>query len=122
MHPNFIQLEEFYFTELAAKLSNFHPSINFKERAAETKTKVEIEDVYARGRIAILEEKANQHSNVIAMLQNEVTRLSIDFGYFVGEVSSLSTAAARILPLLEEVSVQKTLIEAELNDSVAEQH
>jgi hypothetical protein len=38
--PNFIELEEFYFKELAAKLSNFHPSINFKERAAETKTKV----------------------------------------------------------------------------------
>jgi hypothetical protein len=36
---NFIELEEFYLTELAAKLSNFHPSINFKERAAETKTK-----------------------------------------------------------------------------------
>jgi hypothetical protein len=34
---NFIELEDFYFTKLAAKLSNFHPSINFKERAAETK-------------------------------------------------------------------------------------
>jgi hypothetical protein len=46
-NPNFIELEEFDFTELASKLSNFHPSINFKERAAETKTTVE--DVDARG-------------------------------------------------------------------------
>jgi phage host-nuclease inhibitor protein Gam len=54
------------------------------------------------------------------MLQNEVTRLSTDFGCFVGEVSSLSSAAARILPLLEEVSVLKTSIEEELNDLVIE--
>jgi hypothetical protein len=49
---NFIELEEFYFTEFAAKLSNFHPSINFKERAAETKAKTKakttVEDVDAR--------------------------------------------------------------------------
>jgi hypothetical protein len=123
--PNFIELEEFYFTQLAAKLaaklSHFHPSINFKERSAETKTKIKVEDIDARGRIAILEEKANQHSNVIAMLQNEVTRLFIDFGCFVGEVSSLSSAAARIRPLLEEVSVLKASIEEELNDSVFDQ-
>jgi hypothetical protein len=55
------------------------------------------------------------------MLQNEVTRLSIDFECFVCEVSSLSSAAARIRPLLEEVSVLKTSIEEELNDLVAEQ-
>jgi hypothetical protein len=130
--PNFSELEEFHFMELAAKLSDFHPSMNFKERAAETKTKTKattktktkVENVDARGRIAILEENANQHSNVIAMLQNEVTRLSIDFGCFVGEISSLSSlssAAARILPHSEEVSVLKTSIEEELNDSVVEQ-
>jgi hypothetical protein len=96
---NFIELEEFYFTEFAAKLSDFHPSINFKERTAETKPTTKVEDVDARGRIAILEEKTNQHSNVIAMFQNEVTRLSIDFECFLGEVSSLSSAAARIRPL-----------------------
>jgi phage host-nuclease inhibitor protein Gam len=55
------------------------------------------------------------------MLQNEVTRLSIEFGCFVGEISSLSSAATRIRPLLEEVSVLKTSIEEELNDSVVEQ-
>jgi hypothetical protein len=48
---NFIELEKFYFTELGAKLSNFHLSINFKERAAGTKTetKAKVEDVDARG-------------------------------------------------------------------------
>jgi hypothetical protein len=115
--PNFIKLEEFCFTELAAKLSNFPLSINFTEREAET----EAEDVNARGRIAILEEKANQHSNVNAMLQNEITQLSTDFGCFVDEVSSLRSAAARIWPLSEEISVLKTSIEEELNDSVVEQ-
>jgi hypothetical protein len=43
--PNFIELEELCFTELPAKLSDFHTSINFKERAAETS----VEDVDARG-------------------------------------------------------------------------
>jgi hypothetical protein len=55
------------------------------------------------------------------MLQNEVTLLCTDFGRFAGEVSSLRAAAARILPLSEEVSVLKTSIEEELNDSVVEQ-
>jgi hypothetical protein len=45
--------------------------------------------VDAHGRIAAHEEKANQHSNVIAKLQNEVTQLSTHFGRFIGEVSSL---------------------------------
>jgi hypothetical protein len=83
----FIELEEFCFMELAVNLSEFHPSINFKKRAAgtETETKVEGEDVDARRRIAILEEKANQHDHNIAMLQNKVTQLSTDFGRLGGE-------------------------------------
>jgi hypothetical protein len=49
--PNFIKLEEFCFTELAAKLSNFPLSINFKEGETETEagTEAEAEDVNARG-------------------------------------------------------------------------
>jgi hypothetical protein len=39
--------KEFRFSELAAKLSEFRPSMNFKEA----------EDADARGRIAVLEEK-----------------------------------------------------------------
>jgi hypothetical protein len=70
---------EFGFAELSAKLSEFRPSIDFKE--AET-----------RGRIAFLEEKSNQHSHFIAILQNKVTQLSTDFGRLVGEVSALRSA------------------------------
>jgi hypothetical protein len=74
-------------------------------------------DADARGRIAKLEESANQHSHVIVMLQccnvamlqcyevailqDKVTQLSTDFGYLVGEVSTLQSAASRIQPLLE---------------------
>jgi hypothetical protein len=86
---NYIELErwcdEFGFFELAAKLSEFGSSMDFqKER---------IEDADARGRIAVLEEKANQDSHVIAMLQNKVTQLSTDFGRLAGEVSALRSAA-----------------------------
>jgi hypothetical protein len=56
---------KFGFTEVAAKLSEFRPSMAFKE--------AEAEDADARGRIAALEEKANQHSHVIVMLPNKVT-------------------------------------------------
>jgi hypothetical protein len=40
---------------------------------------VEIEDANAPGRIAALEQQANQHSHVIAMLQDKVAQLSTDF-------------------------------------------
>jgi hypothetical protein len=80
---NFIGLKrlckEFDFSELAAKLSEFRSSMDFKEG--------ETED--ARGRIAALEEKANQHSHVIVVLQDKVTQLSTDFGRLVGEISAL---------------------------------
>jgi hypothetical protein len=73
---NFTELhrlcEEFGFSELAAKLSEFRPSMDSKE--------TETEDSDARGRIAALEEKSNQHSHVIAILQDKVTQLSTDFG------------------------------------------
>jgi hypothetical protein len=68
--------EEFGFSEFGAKLRDLRPSIDF--------TKAEDED--SCGRIAAVEEKANQHSHIIAMLQNEVTQLSTDFGRLVGEV------------------------------------
>jgi hypothetical protein len=76
---------EFGFTELAAKLSEFRPSMDFKEPEAE--------DADARGRIAALEENANQHDRDIAMLQDKVTQLSTDFEHLVGEVSALQSAA-----------------------------
>jgi hypothetical protein len=62
--------------------------MNFKEE--------ETEDADARGRIAAFEEKSNQHSHVIAILQDKVTQLSTDFGRIVGEVSSLRSASAVI--------------------------
>jgi hypothetical protein len=151
--PNFIELEQFCedfgFMELGVKLFDFRPSMNFTEGAAasaseatseaaskaktETETETEVKDMNAHGRIAAHEEKANQHSNVITKLQNEVTQLnstqlSTHFGRFVCEVSSLQSAiydlqsaAAGIETILEEVSALKTQIEQKLSDSVAEQ-
>jgi hypothetical protein len=91
--------EEFGFSELAAKLSAFHLSMNFKES--------ESEDADARGRIAALEEKVSQHSHVIAILQDKVTQLSTDFGCLVGEVSALRSTSASIKILSETVSTLK---------------
>jgi DNA helicase TIP49 (TBP-interacting protein) len=56
----------------------------------------EAEDADARGRIAPFEKKANEHSHIIAILQDKVTQLSTDFGGFVGEVSALRSASAGI--------------------------
>jgi uncharacterized coiled-coil protein SlyX len=112
---NFTELhrlcEEFGFSELAAKLSEFRPAMDFKEA----------EDADARGRISALEEKSNQHSHVIAILQDKVTQLSTDFGRLVGEVSALRSASAGIQTLSEEVSALKTQIGQKLNDPVVEQ-
>jgi hypothetical protein len=50
---NFTQLDwlcdEFGFTELATKLSEFRPSMDSKEAEAETETETETEDADARG-------------------------------------------------------------------------
>jgi hypothetical protein len=101
---NFAELkllcEEFGFVEFAVKLSDFRPSKDFKEA----------EDAEARGRIAALEEKSNQHDSVIAVLRDKVTRLSTDFECLVGEVSALRSAAAGIRTLSEEVSALKPQI------------
>jgi uncharacterized coiled-coil protein SlyX len=59
--------------------------MNFKEREA----KPEVEDANARGRIAALEKRSNQHSHVLAILQDKLTELSTDVGRLVGEVSAL---------------------------------
>jgi hypothetical protein len=110
-NTNFTELDrlskEFGFSELAAKLSEFHFSPDFKEAKAE--------DANARGRIAVLEEKTNQHSHVIAILQNKITQLSKDFGRLVSEVSALRSAAAGIQTLSEEVSALKTQMAEELS-------
>jgi hypothetical protein len=86
---NYTELErlcdEFCFSELAAKLSEFRLSMDFQ--------KEEAEDADARGRIAFLEEQSNEHSHVTAILEDKVTQLSTDFGRLVGEVSALRSAA-----------------------------
>jgi hypothetical protein len=109
---NFTELDrlcvEFGLTEIAAKLSEFRPSMAFKE--AEAKAEVEAEDADARGRIAALEENANQNSHVIAMLQNKITQLSTDFGRLVSEVSTLRSVSAGLQTLSEEFSALKTQI------------
>jgi outer membrane murein-binding lipoprotein Lpp len=81
----------------------------------------ESEDADACERVAVFEEKANQHSHVIVMLQSKVTQLSTDFGRLVGEVSALRSAAVGMQTLCEEVSAPKTQITAVLRDSVVQQ-
>jgi hypothetical protein len=109
---NFTELDrlckEFGFSELAAKLSEFRPSMDFKER--------ETEDADSRGRIAVLEEKTNQHSHFIAILEDKVSQVSTDFGRLVSEVSALRSASAGIQTLSEEVSALKKQIAQKLND------
>jgi hypothetical protein len=53
---------------------------------AEEDAESESEDWDANGQNAVLEGKGNQHSHVIAMLQDKVTQLSTDVERFVGEV------------------------------------
>jgi uncharacterized small protein (DUF1192 family) len=116
---NFTELdrlcEEFGFSELATKLSEFRPSMRFKEGETEDA------DADAGVRIASLEETANQHSHVIAILQNEVKQLFTEFGRLVGEVSALRSASARIQTLSEEISVLKTELAQKQNDPIDEQ-
>jgi hypothetical protein len=54
-----------------------------KEAEAEAEAETETEDVDARGRVAVLEQKANPHCHVIAILEDKVTQLSTDFGRLV---------------------------------------
>jgi hypothetical protein len=81
----------------------------------------ETEDADARRRIAVLEGKANQHSHVIAMLQDKVTQPSTDFDHLVDEVSALRSASVGIQRLSKEVPALKTQIGQKLNDPVVEQ-
>jgi outer membrane murein-binding lipoprotein Lpp len=78
----------------------------------------ESEGADARGGIAGLEEKTNQHSHVIAMLQHKVTQLSTDFGRLVSEVSALRSAAVGIQTLSEEVSALQTQIGQKVSDVI----
>jgi hypothetical protein len=106
--------EEFGFSELAAKLSKFRPSMDVAEE------ELEAQDADVRERIAVLEEMVNQPSHVIAILQEKVTQVSTYFGHLVGEVSALRSAAAGIQTLSEEVSALKTQIAEELSYPVFE--
>jgi hypothetical protein len=112
---NFTELhrlsKEFGFSQLAAKLSEFRPSMDSKES----------KDAEIRERITVLKEKSNQHSHVIAILQDKVTQLSTDFGRLIDEVSALRSASAGIQTLSEEVAALKTQIGQKLNDPVVKQ-
>jgi hypothetical protein len=61
--------KEFGFSEFETQLSEFRPSVDFKES----------EDADARGRIASLEEKANQHNRDIEILQSYNHFFSVKF-------------------------------------------
>jgi major membrane immunogen (membrane-anchored lipoprotein) len=104
--------DRFGFWEIAAKLSKFCPSIDFKEGEAE--------DADARGRISVFEEKPNQHFHVIAISQSKITQLSTDFGRLVGKVSALRSDLAGDETLSEEISPLEAQIGQNLKDSVAE--
>jgi hypothetical protein len=106
--------EEFGFSDISTKLSEFRSLMDVKK-------KEEAENSNARGGIAALEEKGEQHSRSIAILQSEVRQLSTDFGRLVGEVSALRSAAAGIQTLSEEVCAPKTQIGQKQNDLVVEQ-
>jgi hypothetical protein len=71
--------DEFGFSEIAAKLSEFRSSSDLNKP----------EDSNTLPRIAFLEETLHQHSQLIAILQNEFRQLSTDFGRLVSEVSAL---------------------------------
>jgi hypothetical protein len=111
---NFIELdqlcEEFGFTEIGAKLSEFHPSMYFKESESKSKSETEAEDANSRGRIAALKAKAQHCEDEIAILQNKVTQFSTDFRCFINEVSTPRSAAAGIQTLSKEISSLKTQI------------
>jgi predicted RNase H-like nuclease (RuvC/YqgF family) len=120
-----------WFSDIAVTLLEFPSLLDFKEADVDADTEAdaetaaeaeaEAEDANARGRIAALEAKANQHSHDTAMFQDKVTQLSTDFGLLVGEVSALRSASAGIQRLLDEVSALKTQITQKLNDPVVEQ-
>jgi hypothetical protein len=85
---NFTWLErlcdEFGFSKFAARLSEFWSSMGFQEAA----------DADARGRIAALEEKAEQRDCDIAVLQDKFKQLSTAVGRLSEEASALRSAAA----------------------------
>jgi phosphopantetheinyl transferase (holo-ACP synthase) len=99
--------EEFGFSEIAAQLSDFQPSTGLKAT----------EDADTRGRIAALEEKAQQHDHDTEVLQDKLTQLSTDFERLVGEVSALRSAAAET----QTLSALKTQIAEKLIGPVVEQ-
>jgi hypothetical protein len=102
---------EFGFTELAEKLSEFRASAGTKDT----------NDPDARGRIAGLEEKTDQHENTIAVLQDKLKQLSTDFQHLRSEVSTLRSVGAEMRTLSGEVCALKEEIAAGLRDRIAEQ-
>jgi hypothetical protein len=104
--PELLQLsEEFGFTEIASKLSEFRPSPPPKQ----TDT---------RRRIATLEEKAEQHDRLLAVFQDEVTQLSTDFERLAMEISALRSISIGIPTFSEEIPPQIT---KKLSDPVIKQ-
>jgi chromosome segregation ATPase len=91
-----------------------------EEETREGDTK-ETEDSDARGRMAKVEENANQHNHVIEVLQDKITQLSTYFELLRGEVSIFRSAAAGIQTPSEEFSALKTQIGQNMNNPVVEQ-
>jgi hypothetical protein len=112
---NFTELqllcEEFSFDDFAAKLSEFRSSLGVKES----------EEPNARGRIAALQEKANEHDHVIAVLQDRVRQLTTNFERLAMEVSALRSVAMGMQELSEGISALKTQITELAGDSVVQQ-
>jgi chromosome segregation ATPase len=86
--------------KLQGSFSEFRLSMGLKEA----------EDADARGRIAALEEKTDQHDSAIAVLQDKLKQLSTDFQRLAGEVSTLRSVGAEMRTLSGEVSALKEQI------------
>jgi hypothetical protein len=103
---NFTELDrsctEFGFSELAAKLSDFRRSIDFKKK--KQKMRMHADELQR------LEKRQINTPTSLRFLEDKVTELSTDFGHLVGEVSALRSASAGVQTLSEEVSALKTQI------------
>jgi BRCT domain type II-containing protein len=81
----------------------------------------EAEDADSRGRIGAIEENANQHSDVIMMLQDKATQLSRGCERLGGEVSALRSARVGIQIFSQEAAALKMQIAKRLRNSVLDQ-
>jgi hypothetical protein len=113
-NTNFRRLQQlpkgFGFDDLTVKLLEVQPSICFKES----------EDTKARRRTAALEEKVEQHTRMIAVLQSEFRQLSTNFERLEQNIATLRFTSAGIPALFGADSALKTRITKEIPTEVSD--